>query len=244
MQGLTTLPDRVLCQLTLVSTEVPVVTGVSDLKLLERDAFRKFYEDGLTDVFFGLMLMTMGIGAVVTDWLDSEAGGMLGMLGIAVILVTLLTVGRRRLLRSRLGDFKPGPERRRKITATRLALLGSVVVGLAAFALGAIAYGADVPLDTIDVLMPLLWFVNAVVVLSAMAYYLDVPRFSLYGFLFGMAMPLLVWPDVLWGIRLPAWLAIGAPGLPIVVIGLFKLRHFVRRWPVLPTAEGPLRDGR
>ncbi len=183
------------------------MTDLSDLKTLERDAFRKFYEDGLVDVFFGLMLVTMAIGAVVTDRLENEAAGMIAMLGISVVLVALLMVPRRRLLLTRLGSFRPGPDRRRKVSATRLALLGSVLVGVVVSALVAAAYGAEVSVASIEVLLPMVWFLNAVLVMGAMAYFLDVPRFYLYGVLFGLAMPLLIWPDVLWDFRIPPWVA-------------------------------------
>jgi hypothetical protein len=81
------------------------------------------------------------------------------------------------------------------------------------------------------VLVPLLWFVNAVVVLGAMAYFLDVPRFYAYGLLFGLVMPLLVWPDVLWDLRIEHWLVFAIPGLAVIGVGLYKLRRFLRRYP-------------
>ena len=220
------------------------MTELSDLKLLERDAFRKFYEDGLVDVFFGLMLATMAIGPFVTDRFGNEAAGLVVMLGMAVILVTGMKVVRLRLLRTRLGDFRPGPERKRKLAATRLALLGSVVVGLAVFVLVAAAYRDGVSPVSIEVLMPLVWFVNAVVVIGAMAYFLDVPRFYLYGFLFGLVMPLLIWPDVWWDVRIPAWLAMGAPGTVMVAIGLSRLRRFLRDYPPLIVEREAVRGSR
>jgi hypothetical protein len=213
------------------------MTNLSDLKVLERDAFRKFYEDGLFDVFFGLMLTTMAIGAVVSDSLGSEGAGMLAMLGISVILVVLLMVTRRRLLLARLGSFQPGPDRRRKISASRLALLGSVIAGVVLTAFATAAYGDDVSIASFEVAMPVLWFINAVVVMGAMAHFLDVPRFYVYGVLFGLAMPLLVWPDVVWDISIPPWVAFGAPGVVIVAIGLFKLRRFLRQYPPLPSVQ-------
>lgn len=206
---------------------------IPNLELLERDAFRKFYGDGLMDVFFGLMLATMAIGGLVTGWFGSELIGILVMLGAALLLVTVLLRVRRRLLRARLGEFSPGPERRRKVTRVRMALLGSVVVGLIAAVLLAAFYREDVSVVSIDVLVPLLWFVNAVVVMAAMAAWLNVPRFYVYGFLFGLAMPLLVLPDVFWDVTVPAWAAFGAPAVVMVAVGLFKLRRFLRDYPVL-----------
>jgi hypothetical protein len=210
------------------------MTGLTDLTNLEKQAFRRFYEDGLFDIFLGLMLGTMAIGALVTDWSGSEVSGMLVMFGIALVGVVSLMQVRRRLLSSRLGEFKPGPARQRRIHITRLALLGSVVIGVILF--GVVAAG-DTSIVSLEVLMPLVWFLNAVIVLGAMAYFLDVPRFYLYGFLFGLAMPVLVWPDVLWDYRVVPWIAFGVPAVIVVAIGVFKLTRFLRDYPVRSTAE-------
>ena len=206
------------------------MTGLTDLKTLEKRAFRRFYEDGLFDVFLGLMLGTMAIGAAITDWVGSEITGILVIAGIALALVVGLMTVRRRMLRSRLGEFQPGPERRKRISTTRVALLASASAGIILF--GLVAVG-DVSIASLEVLMPLVWFINATVVMGAMAYLLDVPRFYLYGFLFGLAMPLLIWPDALWDYQLPAWAAFGGPAIIIVAIGLFKMARFLRNYPVL-----------
>lgn len=210
------------------------MTGLTDLKSLEKQAFRRFYEDGLFDVFLGLMLGTMAIGALITDWVGSEFTGVLVMFGVAVVLVVGVMTVRRRLLRSRLGEFQPGPARRKRISTTRVVLLASATAGLILF--GLVAVG-DVSIASLEVLMPLIWFINATVVMGGMAYLLDVPRFYLYGFLFGLAMPLLIWPDVLWDFRLPAWAAFGGPAVIIVAIGFYKLTRFLSDYPVLDPTE-------
>ena len=50
-----------------------MTTGLTDLKALERNAFKKFYDDGVFDVYVGAMLITMGVAAVFADRMDSEA---------------------------------------------------------------------------------------------------------------------------------------------------------------------------
>jgi hypothetical protein len=210
------------------------MTGITDLNTLEKQAFRRFYEDGIFDIFLGLMLGTMAVGALVTNSSGSETSGLVVMFGLAAVAVVSLMVVRRRLLRARLGEFKPGLIRRRRIAFVRLALLGSLAIGI--LLAGLVAIG-EVPIVSLEILMPLVWLINAVVVLSAMAYFLDVPRFYLYGFLFGSAMPLLVWPDVLWDYRLPPWAALGGPAAIIVVIGVYKLGGFLKKYPVQVRVE-------
>jgi len=210
------------------------MTGITDLKTLEKQAFRRFYEDGIFDIFLGLMLGTMAIGALVTDSSGSETAGLLVMFGMAVVAVVSLMIIRRRLLSARLGEFKPGPIRRKRITFVRLALLGSVLIGLV---LAGLVAAGGVSIVSLEVLMPLVWLINAVVVFSAMAYFLDVPRFYLYGFLFGSAMPLLIWPDVLWDYRLAPWIAFGIPAVIVAAIGFYKLVGFLREYPVQAPVE-------
>jgi hypothetical protein len=213
------------------------MTAPSDLETLERGAFRKFYEDGLFDIFFGLMLIAMAIGAVVSDWLRSEGAGTLAMLAISVGLVLLLAGARRRLLPARLGSFRPGPERRRKISTARLALLGSVVAGVVVFASAVAACSEDVSVTSVEFVLPVAWFLNSVLVLGATAHFLDVPRFYFYGVLFGLVLPLLIWPDVLWGARIPPWVALGGVGVAIGAVGFSKLRRFLRQYPPLSSQQ-------
>lgn len=212
-----------------------MTTGLTNLKTLERDAFRKFYDDGIFDVYVGAMLITMGVAAVIADRMNSEARSMLVILGLGVAVTVPLLLWRRHLLRSRLGEFEPGPTRRRRISATRLVLLGSVLLGVVAFVAAAIAYRSDSSADVAGLVIPLLWFLNSMVVFGAMAYLLDVPRFYVHGVIIGLAMPILIWPDVLWDTRIAPWLAFGGPGLVVAAVGLYKLTLFLRAYPVLDT---------
>lgn len=205
--------------------------GVVDLKKLERDAFRRFYEDGLFDIYIGLMLLVFFAASALWEAFGSPAISYLVMLALALGVTLPLLSYRRRLLRARLGSFRPGPRRRLRIRRTRLVLAGSVALGLVAFGLVAMVIGGTASADVVTVLMPLLWFVNAVVVFGAMAYLLDVPRFYVYGVAFGTLMPLVIWPDALWGLEVPMWLVFGLAGGSLVLIGVRKLRRFLREYP-------------
>lgn len=217
-----------------------MATPLPDLDSLERHAFKKFYEDGLFDLLFGLMMIAISLAAVVQDWLHSEVASLALMFAVAVVLVLAFTALRLRWVRPRLGYFAPGPRRRRRITFTRLALLGSFILGVAAFGVVGVAGGSGVAPTGVEVLLPVVWFVNATVVLGLMAYLLDVPRFYLYGVLFGLVGPLLIWPDVLWNVRVPPPLVFGAAAVPILAIGAWKLVHFLRTYPI--PAPGPEAD--
>jgi hypothetical protein len=210
-----------------------MTTGLTDLRALERDAFRKFYDDGVFDIYLGAMLITMGVAALFADRLSNEFQSGLLTLGLALVVTVPLLLWRRQLLRSRLGDFKPGPARRRKIATTRLFLLGSVLLGVIAFIVAAIAYRSEADIDLVGLIVPLLWVLNSLIVFGAMAYLLDVPRFYAHAVIVGFAMPLLIWPDMLWDTKVEPWLAFGLPGFVVASIGLHKLVGFLRAYPVL-----------
>ena len=214
-----------------------MTTGLTDLKNLEREAFRKFYDDGIFDVYLGAILITMGVAAAITDQMDNDFAGGLVTLGLAMAVTIPLLMWRRQLLRSRLGDFKPGPERQRKIRGTRLVLLGSVVLGMVVFGVAAAALNSDTSEDTLGAIVPLIWFINSVAVLGAMAYFLDVPRFYAHGVVVGLAMPLLIWPDVLWDNRIEPWIAFGIPGSIVIAVGVYKLIRFLREYPASTVGE-------
>ncbi len=214
-----------------------MTTGLTNLKELEREAFRKFYDDGIFDIYLGGILITMGVAAALTDQMDSELAGGGVTLGLALAITIPLLLWRRHLLRTRLGDFKPGPERQRRIRGTRLVLLASVVLGIIVFGVTAAAFNSDTSADTLGAIIPLIWFINSVAVLGAMAYFLDVPRFYALGVVVGLAMPLLIWPDVLWDSKIEPWIAFGIPGAIVVAVGVYKLLHFLRSYPAPATEE-------
>lgn len=209
---------------------------VADLTKLERDAFRRYYEDGLFDIYLGLMTLVFFAGSALWERMGSEAASYVVMLAAGLLVTVPVLAWRRRLLRTRLGTFKPAPARKVRISRTRWVLLGSVVLGLVVF-VGTSVVLADAPsVDLLAVVVPGLWLVNAVIVFGATGYYLDVPRFYAYGLVAGSLMPLIVWPRELWGIEIPASLLFGAAGLAAIAVGLVKLRRFLHRYPAPPAS--------
>ncbi len=205
--------------------------SITDLRKLERDAFRRFYEDGVFDIYMGVMLLVFFASSALWEALESELITYVGMLAMALLITVPLLAYRRRLLRERLGTFEPGPQRKLRISRTRWVLLGSVVLGLVAFGIAALGAAAPESVDWLAVVVPALWFVNAVVVFGAMAYFLEVPRFYAYGLIAGLLMPLMIWPDALWGVEVPAALVFGGAGVAVIAYGLLKLRRFLRQYP-------------
>lgn len=208
----------------------------ADLRSLERRAFSRFYDDGLVDVLLGSMLILVAFGFQLQDRVGNEAVVLAAMFSGGMLLTVAFKVWRTHLLRTRLGRFTPGPERRRRIAVTRVVLLGTLTVGICGSLLAVVAPGDGTP-GAVEVLLPVVFFLVAAGVLGVMAQMLDVARFALHGVLLGLAGPLLIWPDAFWGSPLPALVAFGVPAVPMIGIGLWKLAGFLRDNPPVEAEE-------
>lgn len=205
-----------------------------DLDRLERNAWRKFYGDGLFDIYLGGMLAILPLAGPLEDAWGSW--GLIAVLAFYLVLLAGYGLLRHYVTKPRLGSFKPAPSRRRKIGFTRLILAASVIVGL--FAMWLVTNGPN-PAVAVS-WIPVAWFLNCVLVFSAMAYFLDVPRFYVYGFVFGSTVMLDELAYSALALDLSPFVVFGLPGLGIMAWGVRMFVRFVRDYPVI-SAEEPAR---
>lgn len=97
-----------------------------DLKQIERKAYRSIYQDGLWDVYYGLILILMAI------YLFRPPGGyrpmnIVLMLGCNVLAYLLFFLGKKFITLPRMGQVKFG-EARKKRKLTMILVLGIVVL--------------------------------------------------------------------------------------------------------------------
>jgi hypothetical protein len=150
-----------------------------DLKRLERTAWRSFHQDGLWDVFLGLVLLAVGISSLVgSDWLNL-------MLTLAALGV--MASGKHFVTVPRMGAVRFGPERRAKNRKVAALLFLTVLLGVALYA------AAVTNLEVLGwqanrgVLTTLAMSLVLLVIFGGIAYWLDFPRMLLLGFAFAAA---------------------------------------------------------
>jgi hypothetical protein len=184
-----------------------------DLREVERRAWTLYFQDGLWDIFFGLMFLGGGLRALTgSRWFY--------LLVAAGILVFIL--GKRWITLPRLGQINYGPGRRARLNAIRL--VGFAAVVYTAVVLAMILSGADlsgIPVGWIFVIL-----VPGVFLL--MAYLLDFTR--LYGYALLAAAFTVI--SELYGDPAAAWAQIVA-GLVPLVVGIVLLVRFLRAFPVV-----------
>ena len=203
------------------------------LKELERKAWTSYFQDGLWDIYLGLLLLAMAVSALLSDVGFSESWGMTILIGLEVLATLVLWVGKKLITVPRMGRVRFGPKRKAKLNWVRVVLLLSVLVGAGVFVAG-LAVRSDRP-EWLNAafFLPAAWVVNAIVVFSLGAYFLDFSRLYLIGVLYALAVPLDIMFRKFTDIDL-SFLAFGAPAMVILIIGLVMFARFLRDYPLLP----------
>lgn len=208
-----------------------------NLKELERKAWRSNFQDGITDIGLGMMILAFSIAPYF------ESIGILFPWNILIVVVPaflVITVGKLVIARPRIGLVKFGPRRKsrqKKLLAlyslTTVALVILVILthkglfpGQSGSGMSGVALMGIIGLATI-------------IFMGLLAYMLDFPRLLLIGVLIGASVVVhevlyvTVVPD-----RVPANLiAYGTAGGVITLIGIVLLVRFLRSYP-MPVGEG------
>jgi hypothetical protein len=208
-----------------------------DLKALEKKVFKSNFEDGLWDIYLGLLLLQISL----STFLYTLDIGPLWILLILVLFVGLvlaaLRAAKKYIIMPRMGLVNFSEERKQKKRKVSLILSFSVLFGLFVFGLTMSLYwltvhGATSNLVQYGWVIPFaLFLVNAVVVFSLIGYYYDYSRAYLYGWFYGLAYPLNIALDELFGIRFPFFSLLFSTIM--VAVGVVLFVRFMRTHPLV-----------
>jgi hypothetical protein len=208
-----------------------------NLKELERKAWTSYFQDGLWDIYLGLLLLAMAVSALLSDVGFSESWGMTILIGLEVLAVLVLWVGKKLITVPRMGRVKFGPKRKAKLSWVMVILFISVLVGAGVFLVASAMRGNRPGWLNAAFFAPAVWVVNALVVFSLGAYFLDFSRLYLIGVMYALAMPLDIVFRKVTDIDL-SFIAFGIPAMVILIVGLVMLARFLRDYPI--SAAGTL----
>jgi hypothetical protein len=164
---------------------------IFNLKEIEKKAYRSTFQDGIWDIFLGSLLLILAVGALLTNIGVPEGRNMIILVVLQVLVLLAFIAGKKFITVPRMGFVKFGPKRKIKIKKSRIILLVSVLTGFVVFVAAALvlrSYPADRP--KLLLLLPAAWVVNAIIVFSILAYYLDCTRLYAYGVLFALPVPI------------------------------------------------------
>jgi len=183
-----------------------------NLKKLEKKAWTKYFEDGLWDIFFGIMLLTTVIRTIT----DNVWFTFLIFSGVLIMIA-----GKRYMTVPRIGLVKFGPEREMK----RIKLIG--IIGIAVIITFILFLAGNSINNPPKMMFSFIIAALVVVIFGFLAYYLEYFRLALYGILFAIG-------EILWSlfgesVGLMAMLAFGST---ILIIGIITLVLFMRENPL------------
>lgn len=207
------------------------MSDIVDLKELEKKAWKSFFDDGLWDIYLGLLLALMGISGLLDKMALSEGQSMAVYLGLMFVVMGAFIAGKKFITVPRIGRVKFGAARQKKRKKTTLVLFISVIVGLAAYWLFAGVnsgkFGQGLPLKT---LFPLLYAANMLIVFGLMAYFMDFERLYFIGMMYALPVPLDRWLYTSYGINLD-YLLFATPAALIVAVGIWYFVRFLKAYP-------------
>ena len=207
-----------------------------DLKDLERKAYRANFQDGLWDIYLGLLLVQMAFGPLLFEQGWSPIWILLLMAGFVTMVLVGFVAAKKWIITPRLGLVTYSQERQKKKRKLTLVLSLSALGGVVTLLLSTVAFqlvrnGSLGSWSEAIGLMPFaLFLVTAVTVFSLGAYYMDFTRAYVYGWFYGLAFPLNILLVEMLDITIPLVTILFSTIM--VGIGLYLFIQFVRTHPV------------
>ena len=199
-----------------------------DLKVLETKAWRSTFQDGIWDIFFGLLFLGFGFSVLANQIFD--LGTIIILIPWNIATVLILCLGKKFLTIPRLGFVKFS--NKRKKTRKFILIFTTINVAFALFLLILSYLGLSGWFQLNPLLDPLIiGFLVITFPLSIFGFFLDFYRLIFYSVLAGLGFFLseLFYPIT--GSPFDIFLSFFLIGFTIVIIGLIYLIKFLQEYP-------------
>lgn len=198
-----------------------------DLEALEKKTWQRFFNDGFWNILLGLLLLNFGLAPVIEN--ISGIDYLYPYIIMLFAAEALFFVGKKLVTAPRIGRVKFSKKRKQKKLKVSIVLVISVVLGICVYALFALQL---VSADISAYWWVALFCINAIVVFSVMAYFLDFKRLYFYGLFFGFSIIVAEFLRTILQHPYNALIGFGVFGSIMIVIGLVVLARFVKSYPL------------
>jgi hypothetical protein len=201
-----------------------------ELKVLEKKAWRTTFDDGIFDIYMGILIISFGPSISFYDYLPFPMNILIGPIIIGIGLAFFI-LSKKYLIQPRIGFVKFGRKRKARKLKTMIIISINVVLLLAIFLLNLSGIFQHLMIPPfLYILFAELLFLT--LPLCLVAYFLQYNRLYFIAILMGISFSLAEASSIFIPIPfnfLVTYLLIG--GL-IIVIGLFYLIRFLHRYPL------------
>jgi hypothetical protein len=209
-----------------------IMSQQTDLKLLERKLYTRYFDDGILDMLLGYYLLWGGLFRLFAEGLASDAARIIIMLLGFGLVYPLFLVAKRRITIARLGRVEFGPARRRQ--RLRLVIYSTIMVLATAGLVVLTASRGSTPDPELLIprgspIGPVLVGGFVALVIGGMALFVGFDRMLLWAGLFGVSIML--------GMQFDNPLPQIAGGGLIIIVGAVYLVRFLKRYPRIESEE-------
>ena len=206
------------------------ITENIDLKEIEKKTWRSTFEDGILDIYFGILVLGLGMGMTLSSILPNPLDKFIPFIFIGIGLFFFLTA-KKYITQPRLGVVKFGLKRKGRKLKTLIMLSINFIILLILFLIRFInpELSLDFPGYLEGLILGLL-FITAPICFAA--YFIQYSRFYFIGLLVGLSFFL----SDLFSIFIPepfdTLIVFSIVSGAIIVMGIISLIKFIRKYPI------------
>lgn len=205
-----------------------------NLKELQRKAWRSMFQDGLWDIFLGLLLLNIAAFTLTDEYVANDDMQIILYIGGEIVALFLLWAGKRFITVPRMGKAKFGQYGKVRRSKVRLLLFASTLIGVIVLLLleGLSKNGqiAGLPRDYIAAAG---WVLTAMLMFGLAGYFLDFNRLYLIGAMYALPFPMDILVRELWQTDRWVFHIYALPALIILTVGVFYFYRFLRNYSVV-----------
>ena len=207
------------------------MTQQLNLRDAERKAFGMTFQDGLWDIFLGIVILQFAIVPQLTDLGWGDFWSSMVMLPVYLIAIWGVRFLKRTITTPRVGLVNYHDERKSKVQKLTLITVGALMLGLI---FGLLLFYGD---NFSEWFFPAAFSIVAMGTFGGAAYYLDFPRLIVYGVLTALS-PLIGQVMFLnWGVLHHGFpITFGISASVMILVGIYSFIRFVQEYQ-LPIEE-------
>ncbi|MFX1418227.1 MAG: hypothetical protein ACFE9N_04815 [Promethearchaeota archaeon] len=202
-----------------------------DLKSLEKKAYRSTFEDGIWDIFLGLLVLNIGLGPLFSMFINLPEfwDTLTFSIVFCAIAFLIFYLGKKYITVPRIGYVKFGAKRTSKLLKLKIFLFVVFILNIVLFILplsGILNYADIQPL----LITLILGFGVFTIPFCIVAYFLDFTRLYYYALSIGLGLFLADLLTPIIGVPLDIIIVFSPLGGVIVFIGLVYFISFLRKY--------------
>jgi len=209
---------------------VKKITNNIDLKEIEKKTWRSTLEDGLLDIYFGMLVLSIGLGITLGDLLPEPFDSLLPIILMIIGLIFFL-LGKKFITQPRLGIVKFGFRQKTRKLKTAIVLSINSIILLILFIIRLVNPDLRLifPIYIEGLIIGLLFIT---VPLCFAAYFLQYTRLYFIAILVGLSFFLSDLLSIVIQEPFDALVAFSITSSIIIILGILSLVKFIRKYQI------------